>query len=79
MWHAIWHPFLTGRLARWRQVEKWLENVLSERDVWFESLGEIATYVRQYAETGGGNVRRDNLPFYTAPPAQTARASRDNG
>ena len=79
MWHAIWHPFLTGRLARWRQVEKWLENLLSERDVWFASLGEIASYVRQYAETCDGNVRRDNLPFYTEPPAQTARASRDNG
>lgn len=25
LWHAVWHPFLTGRRARWQVVERWLE------------------------------------------------------
>ncbi len=32
-WMGIWHPFLTGRLARWRVVERWLEQVVAERKV----------------------------------------------
>jgi peptidoglycan/xylan/chitin deacetylase (PgdA/CDA1 family) len=68
-WHCIWHPFLTGRLARWRQVEKWLEKTLAEKNVWFASLGEIASYVRDYAKQNPGKVRQDNLPYYETPPA----------
>ena len=29
----IVHPFLTGRLARWRQVEMWLEKTIATKDV----------------------------------------------
>ena len=68
-WHSIWHPFLTGRLARWRQVEKWLEKVLNDHDVWFATLGEIAAHVRQVADNGTHPVRQDNLPYYTTPPS----------
>ncbi|MGB2073009.1 MAG: polysaccharide deacetylase family protein, partial [Candidatus Puniceispirillaceae bacterium] len=34
----IVHPFLTGRLARWKQVETWLEGTLNTKDVWFARL-----------------------------------------
>ena len=77
LWHAIWHPFLTGRLARWRQVEKWLENVLANRDVWFAPLSEIAAHVRRHATTGESTVRRDRLPYYDTPPSQLARRTID--
>ena len=68
LWHAIWHPFLTGRLSRWRQVEKWLEQILSDRSVWFATLGEIAAHVRSVADQGHP-VRIDQLPYYETPPA----------
>ena len=70
-WHCIWHPFLTGRLARWRQVEKWLEGVLEKDDVWFATLGEIAEHVRKTAEQDVNAVRVDELPYYAAPPSTT--------
>ncbi|MEL6410530.1 MAG: polysaccharide deacetylase [Pseudomonadota bacterium] len=56
----ILHPFLTGRLARWRLVESWLETTLAERDVWFAPLEEIAMHL----ETVEG-MRVENLPYYS--------------
>ena len=56
----ILHPFLTGRLARWRLVEGWLETILLERDVWFAPLEEIAMHL----ETVEG-MRVENLPYYS--------------
>ncbi|MES0884390.1 polysaccharide deacetylase family protein [Roseibium sp. SCP14] len=66
-WIAIWHPFLTGRLARWRQVERWLEGVLDRGDVWFASLSEIANHVRNEAQADANAVRIENLPYYDRP------------
>ncbi|WP_419695455.1 polysaccharide deacetylase family protein [Mesorhizobium muleiense] len=66
-WMGIWHPFLTGRLARWRQVEHWLEDMLSTRDVWFAPLHEIAAYVRSCHATASHKIRVDRLPYYDLP------------
>ncbi|WP_122072356.1 polysaccharide deacetylase [Pseudophaeobacter sp. EL27] len=66
-WLAIWHPFLTGRLARWRQVEAWLETVLNLGDVWFAPMHEIAAHVRAEAAKDPNAVRIENLPYYTKP------------
>ncbi|MBL4757161.1 MAG: polysaccharide deacetylase [Rhizobiales bacterium] len=66
-WIGIWHPFLTGRLARWRKVEEWLENILTRKDVWFAPLHEIAAHIQNEAEAG--RVRVDQLPYYTGPVA----------
>ncbi len=68
-WIAIWHPFLTGRLARWRQVELWLENVLDRGDVWFASLSEIAEHVRNEAHADADAIRIEKLPYYDRPVA----------
>ena len=66
-WIAIWHPFLTGRLARWRKVEKWLESVLDKGDVWFAPLHEIAAHVRSQYQADNQSVRVEQLPYYTGP------------
>ena len=65
MWMAIWHPFLTGRLARWREVEKWLASIQERGDVWFATLGEIAEHVREQQQSDPDSVRVDRLPYYT--------------
>ncbi|MGB0410846.1 MAG: ribulose phosphate epimerase, partial [Pikeienuella sp.] len=62
----IVHPFLTGRLARWRLVEKWLEKTLNERDVWFAPLAEIADHLDKEA-AGAWTPRTENLPYYSGP------------
>ncbi len=66
-WMAIWHPFLTGRPARWKQVEKWLESVLEKGDVWFAPLHEIAAYVRKQHQDDNEAIRVEHLPYYKKP------------
>lgn len=45
-WMPVLHPFLTGRLARWHEMEKRLEKVLERGDVWFAPLETIAGFAR---------------------------------
>lgn len=63
----IVHPFLTGRLARWRLVEQWLEKTLETKDVWFAPLEEIQAHVEQLVKSGTYNPRTEQLPYYTEP------------
>jgi hypothetical protein len=65
-WMPIWHPFLTGRLARWAQVERWLEGVLDRGGVWFAPLEEIAAHVIAQSAAGAA-VRVERLPYYDRP------------
>jgi peptidoglycan/xylan/chitin deacetylase (PgdA/CDA1 family) len=66
-WMGIWHPFLTGRLARWRVVETWLENVLATKNVWFAPLEQIAAHVDNLVESGSYKIRTEDLPYFTQP------------
>ncbi len=63
----IVHPFLTGRLARWRLVEQWIEKTLETKDVWFAPLEEITAHVQSLREEGAYVPRVENLPYYTEP------------
>ncbi len=45
-WMPVLHPFLTGRLARWREMERHLERIVEQSDVWIVPMEEIARYVR---------------------------------
>jgi peptidoglycan/xylan/chitin deacetylase (PgdA/CDA1 family) len=63
----ILHPFLTGRLARWAQVEAWLTQTLEHRDVWFASLSEIADHMDELQKTGAWHPTVEELPYYGAP------------
>ena len=58
----ILHPFLTGRLARWRLVEQWLEATLDSRDVWFAPLEAIADHLDRVS-----GLRVERLPYYSEP------------
>ncbi len=64
-WMAIWHPFLTGRLARWRLVEQWLEHTLKTKKVWFATLEEIAGHVKKLSAAGQYQPRVEQLPYFT--------------
>ena len=56
-WMPVLHPFLTGRLARWREVERYLEPILEKGDVWFATLEEIANHAKANIDT----IRRVNI------------------
>ncbi|MDP3339336.1 polysaccharide deacetylase [Frigidibacter sp.] len=66
LWHAVWHPFLTGRRARWQVVERWLESALTS-GAWFATLGEIADHAEALRREG----RLRTLPFPTYTERQT--------
>jgi len=63
----ILHPFLSGRLARWRQVEAWIEATLASKNVWFATARDIAQHVKTNAAGPAGSVRVEHLPYYTEP------------
>lgn len=69
----ILHPFLTGRLARWRVVEKWLEDILHNRNVWFARLSDIVDHMDKLRAEDAYSPRIDKLPYYTEPPLTKVR------
>ena len=62
----IVHPFLTGRLARWHLVDRWLEETIKNKNVWFAPLEKIVTYVQKLVDNSLYNPRTDQLPYYTS-------------
>ncbi|MGI9501337.1 MAG: polysaccharide deacetylase family protein, partial [Geminicoccaceae bacterium] len=63
LWIGVWHPFVSGRLARWRQVEELIEDMTSRGDVWLAPLEDIARHVLAC----GYQPRVDRLPYYDEP------------
>jgi peptidoglycan-N-acetylglucosamine deacetylase len=64
LWVGVWHPFATGRLARWLQVEKMLAYMREKGDVWFATMEEIARHIRHCMDDGSYRPRVDDLPYY---------------
>ena len=63
----IIHPFLTGRLARWKQVEAWIAKTQETKDVWFATLDEIADHMDQLQRSGTWTPSVERLPYYDGP------------
>jgi len=64
LWVGVWHPFATGRLARWLEVEKLIAHMREKGDVWFATMEEIARHVRRCIDDGSYRPRVDRLPYY---------------
>jgi len=64
LWLAVWHPFVSGRLARCSRIDKMIQYMLEKGDVWFAPLEEIANYVNDEIAAGRYTPRREPLPFY---------------
>lgn len=67
LWVAVWHPFVTGRLARLRAVEGLLQYMMEKGDVWFATMEEIADHVRTVTDSGEYTPRVESLPYYDGP------------
>lgn len=65
LWIGVWHPFVSGRLSRWRQVDKLIEDMVSRGDVWLAPLEDIARHV--LATRDSFQLRVDQLPYYDKP------------
>jgi peptidoglycan/xylan/chitin deacetylase (PgdA/CDA1 family) len=66
LWIGVWHPFVSGRLSRWRQVEKLIEDMVGRGDVWLAPLEDIARHVL-ICRDSGYQPRVDELPYYDEP------------
>lgn len=56
-WMPVLHPFLTGRLARWREMERLIERALAAGDVWFAPMEAIAAH----AAATGSRLRVERI------------------
>lgn len=73
MWLAVWHPFLSGRMARCDAIEELLTYMCEKGGVWFARLEDIAAHVRALGASGEWMPRRDNLPYYASPIPELKR------
>jgi len=78
LWIAVWHPFLSGQLARWRATEGLIEYMHEKGGVWFATLEEIAAHVRQVIDDGNWTPRVDRLPYYDGPIPELGAVAPEN-
>jgi peptidoglycan/xylan/chitin deacetylase (PgdA/CDA1 family) len=67
LWIAVWHPFLSGRLARARAIADLIEYMQKKGKVWFAPMEEIAAHVRRMVADKRWTPRIDKLPYYSGP------------
>jgi peptidoglycan/xylan/chitin deacetylase (PgdA/CDA1 family) len=64
LWVTVWHPFVSGRLARCRRVMQMIEYMQNKGGVWFATMEEIAKHVQACIDDGSWTPRVDKLPYY---------------
>ncbi|RFU66621.1 polysaccharide deacetylase family protein [Peribacillus glennii] len=64
MWVSVWHPFVSGRLARCESIDNMIQYMQEKGGVWFATLEEIALHVRKCIEDGTYKPRTVELPYY---------------
>ncbi|MGI6853898.1 polysaccharide deacetylase family protein [Mesorhizobium sp. 1B3] len=64
---TVWHPFLSGRLARAEIIDELLGYMQQKGGVWFATLSEIARHCRGLIDAGTWNPRTDRIPFSAGP------------
>ena len=67
LWLAVWHPFLSGRLARCDAIAELIGYMQKKGGVWFARLEDIAAHVRDLERQGKWKPRADRLPYYISP------------
>ncbi len=67
LWIAVWHPFLSGRLARFEAIAELMDHMVEKGDVWFAPLRDIAAHVEGLIADGLWTPRSDTLPQYPGP------------
>jgi peptidoglycan/xylan/chitin deacetylase (PgdA/CDA1 family) len=67
LWNAVWHPFVSGRLARADAIGDLLDYMVGKGNVWFAPLAEIAAHVRTVTADSAWTPRRDTLPYWPEP------------
>lgn len=70
---SVWHPFVSGRLARCDAILDLLNYMQEKGGVWFATIEEIAAHAAGCARTGSWSPRIDRLPYYDGPLPEVLR------
>ena len=62
-WQCVWHPFVSGRIARLDSIATIIEDMQDKGEVWFATLEEVATHTRQLIDNGSYAPRMHTLPI----------------
>jgi peptidoglycan/xylan/chitin deacetylase (PgdA/CDA1 family) len=66
LWVGVWHPWVSGRLARCDRIAQMIEYMQSKGDVWFATMEEIALHINACVADGTFVPRVVKLPYYKA-------------
>ena len=75
LWIAVWHPFVSARLARCHRISKMIEEMQERGGVWFATMEEIAAHVQKCMDDGSWVPRIDRLPYYSETVAELSDAN----
>ncbi|GEO39974.1 polysaccharide deacetylase [Skermanella aerolata] len=76
LWVSVWHPFVSGRLARADAMARLIQHMMDKGDVWFAPMTEIAAHVQGLVDRGEWTPRTDEVPFWAAPVDHLVTPSR---
>ena len=64
LWVGVWHPAVSGRVARAMAIRDLIEYMQNKGDVWFAIHEQVAAHIRGLIDTGSWTPRIDRLPLY---------------
>jgi hypothetical protein len=64
MWIAVWHPMVSGRLARWDYTARMIGKMHEKGKVWFATLEDIAAHIKLRIADGTFKPRHEKSPIY---------------
>jgi hypothetical protein len=67
LWISVWHPALSGRLARFKAALELLDYMRAKGGVWFARLEQICDHVQELMAEGRWTPRCETLPIYESP------------
>ncbi len=70
---AVWHPFVSGRLARAQAIVSLIERMLEKGAVWFASMAQIASHIDHLRAQGQFSPRIEPFPTYAGPVPRPRR------
>ncbi|MEX0807188.1 MAG: polysaccharide deacetylase [Dongiaceae bacterium] len=73
LWVSVWHPFVSGRLARFDAIVELIDYMQGKGGVWFATLDEIARHVEALVAAGTWTPREEKLPLYTSPVPELSK------
>jgi peptidoglycan/xylan/chitin deacetylase (PgdA/CDA1 family) len=79
LWIGVWHPWVSGRLARCDRIARMIEYMQQKGGVWFATMEEIARHAEACAAAGTWQPRSVRLPYYDGSIAAEDRPRRVRG